>query len=97
MPNLGIVYDPTHFVMQGLEIRETDWLIKRAQHVHLRDAAPGAIQTPFGEGAVDFGWVLGTLREHGYSGHISIEYLETKDFDALDSALRLHEVIARVF
>lgn len=97
MPELGIVYDPTHFVMQGLDIHETGWLIDRARHVHLRDAAPGAIQTPFGQGTVDFDWVLGALRARGYAGHISIEYLETTDFDALDSALRLREAIARVF
>lgn len=97
LPELPLVYDPTHYVMQGIDIRETGWLIERAAHVHLRDAAPGQIQAPFGQGAVDFDWVLGTLRERGYNGHISIEYLETSNFDALESALRLQEAIQKYF
>lgn len=95
MPDVALVYDPTHFVMQGLPIRETGWLMDRARHVHLRDADRGKLQVPFGTGSVDFDWVLGSLRERGYSGHISIEYLETDDFDALDSARRLHEKIVQ--
>jgi sugar phosphate isomerase/epimerase len=83
--------------MQGIDIRETGWLMDRARHVHLRDAAPGKIQAPFGEGTVDFDWVLGELEQRGYQGHFSIEYLENKDFDVIDSAQRLHETIARRF
>lgn len=97
MPEIPLVYDPTHFVMQGIDIRETAWLMDHAQHVHLRDAARDRMQTPFGTGAVDFDWVLGTLKERGYNGHFSIEYLATDDFDVWDSGQRLYEVIAQHF
>lgn len=97
LPDLPLVYDPSHFVMQGIDLKETGWLIDYAHHVHLRDAAPGKLQVPFGTGAIDFDWLLGTLRERGYQGHFSIEYLETDEFDALESALRLYETIARYF
>jgi sugar phosphate isomerase/epimerase len=96
-PEVPVVYDPTHFVMQGVDIRETGWLMDRARHSHLRDAALGKIQAPLGEGAVDFDWVLNALKDRGYTGHFSIEYLETDEFDALDSAKRLYEVIQRHF
>jgi sugar phosphate isomerase/epimerase len=93
MPDLPLVYDPTHFVMQGIDIRDTGWLMDHAVHVHLRDADRNQMQVPFGSGAVDFDWLLGTLKDRGYSGHFSIEYLETDAFDVLDSAARLYEAV----
>ena len=95
LPELALAYDPSHFVMQGIPIRETAWLLDHAAHVHLRDAAPGRMMVPFGEGQVDFDWLLGALKERGYTGHVAIEYLETDEFDALDSALRLREALER--
>lgn len=97
MPEMPLVYDPTHFVMQGVDIRETGWLMDRAAHVHLRDAAQGKIQVPFGTGEVDFDWVFGALKERGYSGHFSIEYLETNEFDVLQEAPKLRDAIAQHF
>jgi sugar phosphate isomerase/epimerase len=97
MPDLPLVYDPTHFVMQGIDIRDTGWLMEHAAHVHLRDADRDQMQVPFGTGAVDFDWLLGTLKDRGYAGHFSIEYLETDDFDVLDSAARLYEKINSYF
>ena len=93
MPDIPLVYDPTHFVMQGISLRDTGWLMAHARHVHLRDAARDQMQVPFGTGEVDFDWLLGTLKDQGYAGHFSIEYLETADFDVMDSAARLYEVI----
>lgn len=95
MPDVPLVYDPTHFVMQGLPIQETGWLMDRARHCHLRDAARGHIQTPFGQGEVDFDWVLGALKDRGYAGDVSIEYLGTNEFDVVESAQRLYERLMR--
>jgi sugar phosphate isomerase/epimerase len=97
LPDVPLVYDPTHFVMQGTDVRETGWLMDRATHAHLRDAARGKLQAPLGEGDVDFDWVLGALKDRGFAGNISIEYLETTDFDASDSARRLYDRIAKDF
>ena len=30
---------------------------------------------------MDFDWLLGTLKDRGYTGHFSIEYLQDKDVD----------------
>jgi sugar phosphate isomerase/epimerase len=97
MPEMPLVYDPTHFVMQGVNIRDTGWLMDRAAHVHLRDAARDKMQVPFGTGEVDFDWVFGALKERGYNGHFSIEYLETDAFDVLQEAPKLRDAIARNF
>lgn len=96
-PDVPLVYDPTHFVMQGVDIKDTAWLMKNAIHAHVRDAAKGKLQAPMGQGSVDFDWVLGSLRDHGFSGTLSIEYLESKDFDVADSVKRLHEKMRQFF
>ncbi|MDX2109845.1 MAG: sugar phosphate isomerase/epimerase [Verrucomicrobiota bacterium] len=99
LPEIPLVYDATHFVMQGIPIRETAWMMKNAAHAHLRDAKKGELQAPYGEGEVDFDWVLGTLQEKGFKGTISIEYLGSKDtpFDVVDSASRLADKISEYF
>jgi sugar phosphate isomerase/epimerase len=97
MPEVKIVYDPTHAVSQGIPLRDTEWLMDRARHVHLRDAAPGKLQAGFGEGAVDFDWVLRTLKDRGYDGHFSIEYFSSREFDVDTSILKLRDTIAQHF
>lgn len=97
MPEVRLVYDPTHFVMQGCDIRRTEWLMDKAAHVHLRDAAAGMMQTGFGAGAVDFEWVLSTLAARGYAGHFSIEYLELDGTDRSSDILATRDAILRHF
>jgi sugar phosphate isomerase/epimerase len=97
MPDIPLVYDPTHYVMQGVDLADTEWLMDHAIHVHLRDAAPGELQTHFGEGAVDFDWLFRALKDHGYRGHFSIEYLQMKDMDVLDDVVRMRDAIAEHF
>jgi len=97
MPEARLVYDPSHFVMQGIDIRETEWLMERAVLVHLRDAAPGRMQTHFGAGGVDFDWMLAALARRGYSGHFSIEYLEAPDMDTREDVIAARNAVARYF
>jgi len=75
LPDLRIAYDPSHFVMQGMDVRETMPLLERAAHVHLRDAAADKMYEHTGAGNVDFAYLFGALRDLGYRGHISIECL----------------------
>lgn len=97
MPEVTFVYDPTHAVCQGLDVRETEWVMDHAVHVHLRDAAPGQLQAAYGEGGVDFDWALQRLRDRGYTGHFSIEYFDAPEFDVDASVLKLRDHIARYF
>jgi sugar phosphate isomerase/epimerase len=86
LPELRVAYDPSHFVMQEIPLPETAPVLDRAGHVHLRDAAPDRMQEEFGRGTVDFEWLLGALRERGYSGGYSLELLPT---DADDASARV--------
>lgn len=89
LPEMPVVYDPTHFVMQGVQVHDTGWLVEHAAHVHLRDAALGKMQARFGEGDVDFDWVIQELQQRNYQGHISIEYLESNELDILEDVIQL--------
>jgi len=75
VPELRVAYDPSHYAMQGIDLHETEPFLDRTAHVHLRDAGPGSMQMPFGEGTIDFDWILDALAERGYCGHYSVEYL----------------------
>ncbi|REE57440.1 sugar phosphate isomerase/epimerase [Paenibacillus taihuensis] len=97
MPEVKLVYDPSHFVMQGIDIRETEWLMDHAVHVHVRDAARDRMQAHLGEGDVDLDWMLGTLARRGYSGHFSIEYLEDGGMDVLGDVIGVRDAILRYF
>lgn len=89
VPGLKLAYDPSHFVMLGTPLEATLPLLEHSATVHLRDAAPGRMQCPFGEGQVDVAWLLAELRAREYAGTVSIEYIETDELDAAESAARL--------
>ncbi len=95
IPELSLTLDPTHFIMQGKDIRETEWMIPKTTHIHLRDAAPGKLQTPFGAGTLDFDWFLNTLKDADFKGSISVEYLQLPNdpHDYTDDAMRLRDLI----
>ena len=93
IPDLKVVYDPSHFVMQGVPIRETEWLLDRSIHVHLRDAAYGHMQTRLGRGDVDFEWMFDALKRRGYAGPVSIEYLQADDYDVFEDVRRLKAMV----
>ena len=90
--DLAVVYDPSHWAMQEIDLRETEFMLDRSAHVHLRDAAPGKMQTVFGAGAVDFDWLLDALAERAYAGHLAIEYLPNLEGgDVRDQLRRLRD------
>lgn len=95
IPDVPLVYDPTHFIMQGIPLKDTAWMLNNTRHCHVRDAAQGQLQAPFGQGSVDWDWLTGSLKDSGFSGVVSIEYLGSKDtpFDVLDSAKRLASLL----
>ncbi|MBB3128440.1 sugar phosphate isomerase/epimerase [Paenibacillus rhizosphaerae] len=97
LPEMPLVYDPTHLVMQGIPLEETFRFLDRAVHVHVRDAAARRMQTRFGEGIVDFGRLLGELKARSYKGDFSIEYLQTDEFEVLEDTAKLYRRIEADF
>jgi sugar phosphate isomerase/epimerase len=84
-PDVGITYDPSHFVMQTDidSLEETEPLLDYAVHVHVRNASPGKMQVSMDEGVVDFAWLVRALRERGYEGALAVEYLEAAESEAV--------------
>jgi sugar phosphate isomerase/epimerase len=96
-PEVSVAYDPSHFVMAGVETAETLDLLERAAHVHLRDAAPGQMQVPMGEGQVDFDRIFGKLKDIDYRGAISVECLEREERSVAEDIRRLKRRIEAAF
>ena len=97
IPDLSIIYDPSHFAMQDISLNDTLHLIERTAHVHVRDAAPGKLQVPYGTGSVDFDLIWQALINHGYSGGFSIEYIMTEEWDIGPEILKGRDDIKRWF
>lgn len=89
-PTAGLTYDPSHFVMQGIDLAQTAFLFEFTVHVHVRDAARGQMQVAWGEGCVDLDGLLALLRSHRYNGGIAIEYFGDFDPDGV-SVRKLRE------
>jgi len=75
MPDLKVTFDPSHFVMQGIDLKMTEKFFKHIVHLHMRDADIGQMQVECGKGCVDFKWIINTLKKYDYKGNASIEYL----------------------
>jgi sugar phosphate isomerase/epimerase len=92
-PGLPYTYEPSHFIVQGVDWRETGDLLDGASHVHLRGCAPGRLQAPPAIGEEALRWVVERLLARNYEGILSIEYLPEADFPVEDAISRMHEKI----
>ena len=80
VPGLRLTLDPSHFWAGSAQGGPWRACIADVAHVHLRDAGLGGwpqIQVWPGRGAVDFAAVAAALREAGYRGTQSVEYIDT--------------------
>ena len=91
-PGVGLTYDPSHFVMQDIDVRKTEPLLEYVRHVHVRNASSDKMQDTMHNGTVDFAWLIPALRERGYQGALSIEYFSGFDKD-LSECRALREVL----
>ncbi len=74
-PGLTLTLDYTHFTYVGIPDAEVEPLLAHTRHFHCRGAAPGQLQTTFGENTIDYGRVIARMREIGYKGYFAIEYV----------------------
>ncbi len=75
VPGLKLTLDYAHFACMGYPQSQIDPLAKYVAHIHLRQARPGALQAKWGEGTLDFGAMIETLRGVEFKGFLSIEYV----------------------
>jgi sugar phosphate isomerase/epimerase len=95
LPDLRYTYEPSHFVVQGLDWRDTADLLDGATHVHLRGCAPNRLQAPPELCEELIGWVVDRLLARNYEGYLSIEYLPNADFDVEAAICGVRDRIAR--
>jgi sugar phosphate isomerase/epimerase len=72
---LKLTLDYAHFACLGYRQEEIDPLARHAAHVHLRQARPGVLQAKSDEGTINMSALFGTLRDSGYQGAMSLEYV----------------------
>jgi sugar phosphate isomerase/epimerase len=97
----GVLFDVSHVVASDEDpLAWARQLGDRIERVHLRDAVPGDLNLSLGAGAVDFGALLGTLEEQGFTGTYILE-LETHDIaeedreqDVRRSHAEVHDLLA---
>ena len=78
VPGLGLTLDPSHFAFVGRDLDEPEIgaLFSLAVHAHYRDAAEGTLQVRPGDGAVDAAAFRQRLGEAGFSGAVTVEYID---------------------
>jgi sugar phosphate isomerase/epimerase len=74
-PGAHVTLDYSHFLLQYIPMERIHTLIPVTGHFHIRQAKPGALQTRYSEGTVDFVDVARRLQAVGYNGAMSIEYV----------------------
>ena len=80
MPGLPYVYEPSHFIVKGIDCTATGDLLDGAIHCHFRTSGPGKIQAAPPAGYDSLDWMMARLRQRDYDGCLSIEYLPNADF-----------------
>ncbi|WEX12254.1 sugar phosphate isomerase/epimerase [Chelativorans sp. AA-79] len=96
VPGLKLTLDPAHFIMQGYAQSEILALLPASAGLHLRPARPGAMQTRFHDGTINFHALFGALREAGFQGWLSLEalhqtYMNTMTEDVLTETLLMRD------
>jgi sugar phosphate isomerase/epimerase len=93
---LKLTLDYAHFACLGYRQDEVDPLAPYAAHVHLRQARPGVLQAKSNEGTINMNAMFGTLRDSGYQGAMSLEYVHqdymaTRYDDVLTETISLRD------
>jgi sugar phosphate isomerase/epimerase len=75
VPGLTVTLDVAHFTLQYIPTERVFPLLPHTGHVHVRQARPGTLQVAWDEGGIDFGDLAERLRDAGYTGTMSVEYV----------------------
>ncbi len=94
---LKLTLDYAHFVCLGYRQDEIDVLAEHAAHVHLRQARPGELQAKGHQGTINMPALFGRLRDIGYQGAASLEYvhqdyMNTLFDDVLSETIALRDI-----
>jgi len=93
IPGVNVIFDPTHIICMSYSLKECEFIVDHTSHVHIRDASNGNFQKRFGQGEVDFEWIIKTFKQRGYNGYYSIESLVSDEYDALTEAVEVKKML----
>jgi sugar phosphate isomerase/epimerase len=98
VPGLRLTLDYAHFHCLGFSQEQIDVLAPYAAHIHLRQAKMGSLQSRLEHGTLNFPAILSTLRQAGYSGFLSLEYvhqdyMDTLHVDVLSETIKLRDLV----
>lgn len=74
-PDCRVTLDYGHFLLQYIDMERSHALIPHTDHVHVRQARGGKLQTRTQEGEIDYADIIDRLARVGFSGCLSIEYV----------------------
>jgi sugar phosphate isomerase/epimerase len=83
VPGLKLTLDYAHFVCMGHTQDAIDVLAPHAAHVHVRQTTPGSLQTKLAKGTINMEAMCATLRDSGYDGWLSVEWVHQDYMDTL--------------
>ncbi len=78
---LGLGFDPSQYICGPHHNKNVDKLMKYVYHVHLRDTKKDQMQVRVGQGEVDYGRLVGLLRQAGYNRALSVHISAMPDVD----------------
>lgn len=81
VPGLVLTLDPSHLYEFDLTSKETEKMLSKVVHTHLRDSAKGAhpVQVRVGRGIIEHAKLIHILEKQGYNRLLSIDLHEVPD------------------
>jgi sugar phosphate isomerase/epimerase len=88
---LGLTFDPSCYLMQGVKPEVLDRMAPYIFHTHLRDTSPTEAQVPVGLGEVDYSRLISLLLRESYQRALSIDLLPAYH-TKIDRALEMRKL-----
>jgi len=96
---VGLTVDPTHYLVGPWSGKDFEFVYQYAAYIHLRDTGTTSeqAQVPMGSGIMDFSQIFSKLKESGYEGDVTIEYIDiTPDIDTGEEARKLKVILEKL-
>ncbi len=77
VPGLSLTLDVAHLITQQITWDDIQSLFEYTAHLQVRQAAPKKLQTPYEQGILDIEQLVYDLRQTGYQGALTVEYMIT--------------------
>ncbi len=93
VPGLSLTLDLAHLIAQGIKWDAMRSLFDHTAHIHIRQAAPKQLQTPFDEGTLDIDQLMRDLLTADYHGVLTVEYMTTFGWHGMAEVSITREVV----